>query len=154
MSVRSIRPAPRGVAAVSSVQSSPYLYVVLRVVPRVEREEFINAGIALFSRPRRFLGVRVHLDRARLRALDAACDGALVGAYLDGIAAVAAGDPDAGPMASLDLSERFHWIAAPSNTIIQPSPVHTGVTADPAGTLDRLFRDLVASPATGGQAHR
>ncbi|MGB3327888.1 MAG: DUF3037 domain-containing protein, partial [Thermomicrobiales bacterium] len=119
------------------------LYAVLRIVPRVEREEFINAGVVVFSRPGRFLGVRTHLDPAKLHVLDPSCDAALVETYLHGIAAVAAGDPDAGPIAGLDPSERFHWIAAPSNTIIQPSPVHPGLTTDPAATLERLLAALV-----------
>lgn len=150
-SARSIPSGRRGVAAVSSssdgggdaLRTLPYLYAVLRVVPRVEREEFINAGVVVFSRPGRFLGVRTHLDAAKLRALDPSCDHALVEAYLAGIEAVAAGETDAGPIAALDRSERFHWIAAPSNTIIQPSPVHPGLTVDPAATLDRLFATLI-----------
>lgn len=121
----------------------PYLYAVLRVVPRVEREEFINAGVVVFSRPGRFLGVRTHLDLAKLAVLAPSCDASLVQTYLEGIAAIAVGEKDAGPMAALDRSERFHWIAAPSNTIIQPSPVHPGLTIDPAATLDRLFATLV-----------
>lgn len=147
----STRSAPRGAVVVSSggvtirtrPQPLPYLYAVLRVVPRVEREEFINVGVVVFSRPGRFLGVKAHLDVAKLRALSPSCDASLVQAYLEGIEAIAAGQKDAGPMAGLDLSERFHWIAAPSNTIIQPSPVHPGLTADPAATLDRLFATLV-----------
>lgn len=127
----------------SNPTSSPYIYAVLRLVPRVEREEFFNVGVALFSRPKRFLGVRVHLSDAKLHALDPRCDVELVREHLEGIAQVAAGDRDAGPMAQLDLSERFHWIAAPSNTMIQASPVHTGLTTDPQATLDRLFRQLV-----------
>ncbi|MGC4105056.1 MAG: DUF3037 domain-containing protein [Thermomicrobiales bacterium] len=126
-----------------AIREVPYLYAVLRVVPRVEREEFFNAGVVVFSRPGRFLGVRTHLDAAKLHVLDSACDHALVAAYLAGIEAVAAGEKDAGPMAGLDLSERFHWIAAPSNTIIQPSPVHPGRTIDLVVTLDRLFTTLV-----------
>lgn len=121
----------------------PYLYAVLRVVPRVEREEFINVGVVVFSRPGRFLGVKTHLDIAKLHALSPSCDAALVQTYLEGIAAIAAGEEDAGPMAGLDRSERFHWIAAPSNTIIQPSPVHPGLTTDPAATLERLFMTVV-----------
>ncbi|MGC4190230.1 MAG: DUF3037 domain-containing protein [Thermomicrobiales bacterium] len=134
----------------SSAESSrtlPYLYSILRVVPRVEREEFINAGVVVFSRPGRFLGVRTHLDAAKLHALSPSCDAALVETYLAGIEAVAAGEKDAGPIAGLDLSERFHWIAAPSNTIIQPSPVHPGLTTDPAATLDRLYATLVLDPS-------
>ncbi len=121
----------------------PYFYTVIRVVPRVERGECINAGVVLFSRPLRFLGVRVFLDEVKLHALDPDCDAELVQAYLEATVAVANGDPEAGPMAGLELSERFHWIAAPSNTIIQPSPVHTGMTTDPAAALTRLFHQLV-----------
>lgn len=146
-SAPSTRSVPRGGVVVSSGTPSsrtlPYLYAVLRVVPRVEREEFINAGVVVFSRPGRFLAVKTCLNADKLRALDPSCDHALVDAYLHGIEAVAAGRKDAGPMAGLDLSERFHWIAAPSNTIIQPSPVHPGLTADPAATLGRLFASLV-----------
>lgn len=147
-SVRSTRRGERGGGGVSDgggspARALPYLYAVLRVVPRVEREEFINAGVVVFSRPGRFLGVRTHLDAAKLRALDPSCDHSLVAAYLAGIEAVAGGEKDAGPIAGLDRSERFHWIAAPSNTIIQPSPVHPGLTTDPAATLDRLFAALV-----------
>ena len=144
--VPSIRSAPPGGGVESSVAPPrlvPYLYAVLRVVPRVEREEFINAGVVVFSRPGRFLGVRTYLNAEKLSAFDPSCDHALVAAYLAGIEAVAAGGKDAGPMAGLDLSERFHWIAAPSNTIIQPSPVHPGLTTNLAATLDRLFATLV-----------
>lgn len=121
----------------------PYFYAVIRVVPRVERGECINAGVVLFSRPKRFLSVRVQLDEKKLMALDPECNATMVQEYLNATVAVAAGEADAGPMARLDLSERFHWIAAPSNTIIQPSPVHTGLTTDPGATLDRLFAMLV-----------
>lgn len=144
-SAPSTRSGPRADVAVSSAaaRTLSYLYAVLRVVPRVEREEFINVGVVVFSRPGRFLGVKTCLHADKLRALAPTCDHGLVEAYLQGIEAVAAGQKDAGPMAGLDLSERFHWIAAPSNTIIQPSPVHPGLTTDPAATLDHLFATLV-----------
>ncbi len=125
---------------------SPFAYVVLRVVPHVERGEYINAGIILWSRPLRFLGARVHLDPERLAALSPGCDPAAVESQLDAIERVAAGDRSAGPIARLSKSERFHWLASPSSTIVQRSEVHTGMTADPAPTLDHLFAALVTPP--------
>ena len=124
----------------------PFAYAIVRVVPRVERGEAINAGIVLFCRPRRFLGARVALDEARLRALDPACDPAEVRAHLDGIQRIAAGDPAGGPIAALPQAERYHWLVAPSSTVIQPSEAHTGLTADPAATLEHLFATLVLAP--------
>jgi hypothetical protein len=141
-SVRSIRTARTGVVGVSDARSS-YFYAVLRVVPRVERGESFNAGVVLFCRPKRFLGARVALDERKLRALDPGCNADLVHDYLEATVRVAAGEKGAGPVAQLDLSERFHWISSVSNTVIQPSPVHTGLTVDPEATLDRLFANLV-----------
>jgi Protein of unknown function (DUF3037) len=122
---------------------SPFEYAVVRVVPRVERGEAFNAGIVLFSRPRRFLGARVELDPAVLSALAPDCDPDIVREHLEGIAAVARGDASAGPIAALPAPERFHWLVSPASTIIQPSEVHTGLTDDPAATLDHLFARLV-----------
>jgi len=126
----------------------PFAYAVIRVVPRVDRGESINAGIVLLCRPKRFLGARVALDEARLRALDPACDPADVQAHLSVVERVAAGDPAGGPLAALSQPERYHWLVAPSSTIIQPSEAHTGLTADPAATLEHLFRTLVEAPST------
>ncbi len=122
---------------------SPYLYSIVRVVPRVERGEAINAGVILLCRPRRFLGARTVLDIERLGALAPDCDAATVEGHLQAIEAVARGDGDAGPIARLTDAERFHWLVAPSSTIIQPSPVHTGLTDDPAAELERLVATLV-----------
>lgn len=122
---------------------SPFAYAVVRVVPRVERGEFLNAGIVLLCRPRRFLAARVHLDESLLRALDPGCDPDGVRAHLEVIPRIAAGDPDAGPIARLAQAERFHWLVAPSSTIVQRSEVHTGLTTDPAVTLEHLFTTLV-----------
>ena len=121
----------------------PFSYAILRVVPRVERGERFNVGVVLFCRQRDFLGVKVALDVARLRALapDASADE--VRAHLDALVRVAAGDPECGPIAALPQSERFGWLVAPSSTIIQPSPVHTGLSEDPQATLDALFAELV-----------
>ena len=125
----------------------PFQYAMLRVVPRVERGEAFNAGVVLFCRPLRFLGARVHLDDALLAVLSPGCDPGEVAAQLQTLAAVAEGRPEGGRIAALDQSERFHWITAPASTIVQPSAVHTGLTADPAGDLDRLFAALVQRPA-------
>lgn len=122
---------------------SAYQYAIVRVVPRVERGESINAGVILLCRPRRFIGAATVLDEGRLAAIDPDCDPAIVRAHLEAIEAIASGDPSAGPIAQLTPAERFHWLVAPSSTIIQPSPVHTGLTADPAAELEHLVRTLV-----------
>jgi hypothetical protein len=122
---------------------SPFSYLILRVVPSVERGECFNVGVALFCRQRRFLGVRVALDEARLAALAPDVPAADVREHLAALVRVAEGAADAGPIAALPQSERFGWLAAPSSTIVQPSPVHTGLSADPAETLDGLFARLV-----------
>jgi Protein of unknown function (DUF3037) len=121
----------------------PFEYSLVRVVPRVERGEGFNAGIVLMSRPFRFLGARVELDDAVLTALSPDCDPQNVLAHLEAIERIAKGDAGAGPIAALSMAERFHWLVAPSSTIIQPSEVHTGLTDDPAETLEHLFRTLV-----------
>jgi hypothetical protein len=122
---------------------SPFQYAILRVVPRVERGECLNAGVVVFARTRDFLGMRVALDADRLRALDPGTDPGPVAAQLEGRARIAAGDPDAGPIARMPVHQRFHWLVAPSSTVVQPSAVHTGLCDDPQETLDRLFRSLV-----------
>ncbi|MEO8228854.1 MAG: DUF3037 domain-containing protein [Chloroflexota bacterium] len=126
-----------------AARPSPFEYAIVRVIPRVERGESMNAGIVLHSRPRRFLDARVELDEAVLAALAPGCDPAEVRAHLAAIPRIAAGDPEAGPIARLSRPERFHWLVAPSSTMVQPSPVHTGMTDDPAATLDHLFEALV-----------
>jgi len=121
----------------------PFQYAVIRIVPRVERGECLNAGVVLLCRPRRFLAARVGLDRARLAALAPGVDPATIEAHLAAIERVAAGDPEAGPIARLGQGERFHWLVAPSSTVIQPSEVHTGLCQDPVIELDHLFERLV-----------
>jgi hypothetical protein len=125
------------------VAASPFQYAIVRVIPRVERGECLNAGVVLFCRPRRFLAARVEIDEARLRALDPGVDLPAVRGHLDALCRIAAGDPAAGPIAALPASERFHWLVAPASTIIQCSPVHTGLTDDPEGELQRLLARLV-----------
>jgi hypothetical protein len=125
-------------------QPDQFAYAILRVVPRVERGEQLNAGVVLFCRRRNFLAARVELDELRLAALAPDVDPERVRAHLDALARIAAGDPAGGAVAALDPSERFGWLVAPSSTIVQPSPVHTGLCDDPEVMLERLFAELVA----------
>jgi hypothetical protein len=121
----------------------PFQYAIIRVVPRVERGECLNAGVVLLCRPKRFLAARIGLDVGRLRALAPDVDPATIEEHLAAIERVAAGDPEAGPIARLGQGERFHWLVAPSSTVIQPSEVHTGLCDDPAKELNHLFERLV-----------
>ena len=120
-----------------------FQYAIVRVVPRVERGECLNAGVVLFARRHGFLAARTELDEAALAAMAPGCDWAEVRGHLETLELVAAGEAAGGPIAALDPSERFHWLTAPSSTIVQTSPVHTGLTADPAAELEHLFARLV-----------
>jgi hypothetical protein len=131
---------------VSGLARSPFAYTVLRAVPRVERAEFINAGVLLSCRERKFLGARTGLDVGRLAALAPDCDTDEIAGQLGAIERVARGEAGAGPIARLSKDERFHWLSSPSSTVVQRSEVHTGLTSDPAATLDHLFRTLVMTP--------
>jgi hypothetical protein len=129
-------------------ERNAFQYTILRVVPRVERGERMNVGVVVFCPQRRFIATRIELDEARLGSLDPSMDPAAVQTPLAAIAAVVAAEPAGGPLSELSASERFGWVAAQSSTVIQPSEVHTGLTEDPAGTLDHLFQTLVpVSPA-------
>jgi hypothetical protein len=132
----------------------PFSYALLRIVPRVERGERLNAGVVLFCREYDYLAVRAEVDEARLGALAPGLDPAPLRSHLEALRRVAAGDPGAGALAVLEPSERFGWLVAPSSTMIQPSDVHTGLTADPQATLDHLFETLVASDGSHSQGER
>jgi hypothetical protein len=119
-------------------------YAILRVVPRVERQEFVNAGVVVFCLEKRYLAARVHLNRDRVKALWPEVDLELVGMHLDAVPRVCKGDPSAGPIAQLSQRERFHWLVSPRSTIIQPSPVHTGVCDATDGMLDRLEKQFLS----------
>jgi hypothetical protein len=123
--------------------AEPFSYAVLRLVPDIERGERINVGVVVFCRPLDFVGARTSLDEERARALRGDVDLAAARRHLAAIERVAAGDPGAGPIAALDTTARFHWLVAPSSTIVQPSEVHTGLCDDPAACLDELFERLV-----------
>jgi hypothetical protein len=127
--------------------AKPFTYLILRVVPSVERGERVNVGVVLFCRQRGFLGARIELDTARLATLAPGVPVDEVRRHLAALVRVAEGAPDAGPIAALPASERFGWLAAPSSTIVQASEVHTGLSRDPEATLDALFQRLVAAPA-------
>ncbi|HUL57648.1 MAG TPA: DUF3037 domain-containing protein [Anaeromyxobacteraceae bacterium] len=124
-------------------------YAIVRVVPRVEREEFVNAGVVLFCLERDVLAARVELDRERLRALAREVDLALVEEHLAAIPRIAAGGEGSGPIGRLSKRERFHWLVAPRSTIIQVSPVHAGLCEDPERALEHLMDRMVraAGPA-------
>jgi hypothetical protein len=123
-----------------------YNYAVIRVVPRVEREEFVNAGVILFCRTRRFLCAKVELNRERLLALAPDVDLAQVERHLATIPLICKGGEAAGPIGHLTQAERFRWLVSPRSTIIQPSPVHPGLSDDPAATLERLMDKMVRPP--------
>jgi hypothetical protein len=118
-------------------------YAIVRVVPRVERQEFINAGIIVFCLEKRYLDARTHVDEARLKALWPEVDLKLVREHLEAIPRICAGLADAGPIAKLSQRERFHWLISTRSTIIQPSPVHTGICDGTDGLLDRLARQFL-----------
>ena len=118
-------------------------YSVLRAVPRVERGEFVNVGVVLYCQKLDFLGVAVHLDAPRILALDPSCDVDGVASVLDGIAGICEGGERAGQAASEAPGRRFRWLIAPRSTVVQPGPVHTGLTSDPSGSLARLVDVLV-----------
>jgi hypothetical protein len=124
-------------------------YAVVRIVPRIEREEFINAGVILFCRTCPFLGARVTLDTDRLAALAPDIDPRHVERHLALVPLLCSGDPAAGALAEQPLAARFHWLVAPRSTIIQTSPVHSGLCEDPQAALDRLFDGMVRLPAGG-----
>jgi len=124
-----------------------YEWAVLRVVPRVERAEFVNAGVVVYCQALDFLGARVHLDLERLAAIDPSVDVAAVERHLDSVRALCAGEPSAGANGARPPGERFRWLVAPRSTVVQPSGVHAGLTDDPAAELDRLLTRMVLPPA-------
>ena len=122
---------------------NPFSYAVYRLVPRLDRGERINVGVVVFCRPLQYLAARTALDEARAAVLWPELELEDVRPHLVAIERIAAGDPAGGPIAALDTTQRFHWLVAPSSTIIQPSEVHTGLCGEPAEQLERLFRGLV-----------
>jgi hypothetical protein len=132
----------------------PYEWAVLRVVPRVERSEFVNAGVVVYCQQLDFLGARVALADDRARALDPEVDLDLVRRHLDAAVALCAGEVSAGPNGGRAAGDRFRWLVAPRSTIVQTSPVHSGLTEDPAAELDRLVAKVVSLPVRGSSGER
>ena len=124
----------------------PFQYSIIRVVPHEARGEFINAGIILYCSDRRFLDARLALDEKRLLALAPQADLEHVRQHLAAIPKICAGGAVAGALGELSLAERFRWLTAPRNTILQTSPVHSGLTDAPAQTLEELVTMLVRPP--------
>ena len=121
-------------------------YAVLRVVPRVERNEAVNVGVVVFCRTRNYLGARIELGERQLAVLSALApdlDVETVRSHLEATRRIVDGEPDAGPIAELAAPERFRWVTAPASTMIQPSDVHGGVTDSPERSLEDLFDRLV-----------
>ncbi|MFJ4923157.1 DUF3037 domain-containing protein [Streptomyces sp. NPDC088725] len=120
-----------------------YEYALLRVVPRMERGECFNAGVLVYCRAQSYVAARIHLDEAKLRALDPAADIVGVRAALRAVEGVCQGGEAAGQAAGDDPGRRFRWLIAPRSTVVQPGPVHTGLTADPKAETERLLELLV-----------
>ena len=129
--------------APQSAETLTFDYATIRVVPRVERGEFINVGVIVFCLSRKLLLSKIDLAPARLSALWPAIDFSAVHEHLEAFPRICAGDPDAGPIARLSVRERFHWLVAPRSTMIQISPVHSGLCESPEAALEDLFERLV-----------
>jgi hypothetical protein len=125
---------------------SPYDYAIIRVVPKVERAEFINVGVIVSCPAKHFLEARIEPDEERLLMLDAALDIESIRAHLASIPAICAGGDQAGPIGQLSQRDRFHWLVAPRSTIIQTSPVHTGNCQDPEAVVEHLMETMVRAP--------
>jgi hypothetical protein len=128
---------------------SSFDYAIVRVVPDVEREEFINAGVILHCHDRQYLGAGIELDEARLLALAPDADLPLIRRHLATFPLICAGGPGAGPIGQLPLRERWHWLSAPRSTIVQISTPHTGLCAEPEAWLLRLLDRVVRAPGRG-----
>jgi hypothetical protein len=121
-------------------------YAVIRIVPRVERAEFLNAGVLLSCPRHDFLEARIEVDWARLKVFAPTLDCSLIREYLDAIPLVCKGGEEAGPIGRLPQRARFHWLVAPRSTLIQFSPVHSGLCTDPRRTLEHLVDTMVRLP--------
>ena len=123
-----------------------YDYAIVRLVPKVEREEFVNVGVIVSCPGRGFLDARIELDEERLKAVDSTLDIESIRTHLATIPAICTGGEQAGPIGQLSQRKRFHWLIAPRSTIIQTSPVHTGYCKDPAEAIEHLL-DTMVRPA-------
>jgi hypothetical protein len=131
------------VHAPPSPESLSFEYAIVRVVPRVERGEFINVGLIVFCMVRKTLLSRIHIEETKLQALRGDIDLKTVREHLEAFPRICNGEPDAGPIARLSERERFHWLVSPRSTMIQISPVHSGLCVSPEEALNDLFKRLV-----------
>ena len=122
---------------------SAFSYAVLRVVPDIEREEFVNVGLLLFDRERRFLAARTSYEESSIDALQAGCDHAAIRRQLELIEQIAAGTAGTSPFDAMSQSERFGWLTTPRSTVVQPGPIHAGTSDDPQATFEHLYGVLV-----------
>ena len=120
-----------------------YEYAIIRVVPKVEREEFFNIGVLLFSKRKKFLGVKYHIDKKKLAAFSEDLDFAMLNKHLKAWELVCKGSPEGGTIGQFELSDRFRWLAASRSTIIQSSKTHPGLCEDPEDELEVLFNTFV-----------
>ena len=120
-----------------------FAYAGVRVVPDIEREEFLNAGLVLFCRARRYLRARASLDADRLASILADADAAAIREQLGLVERIASGEVEVGRLGSMSQSERFYWLTTPRSTVVQPGPIHGGMTHDPAATFEHLYATLV-----------
>lgn len=124
-------------------ENHSFEYAIIRVVPQVEREEFLNVGVILYCRHHKFLQMKFALDQNRLLALNPNADWKDIESHLNAFQQISRGDTTAGPIASLEIASRFRWLTAKRSTVIQSSNVHPGLCKDPQETLDRLYQQLV-----------
>jgi hypothetical protein len=125
------------------MQQHNFEYAVIRLVPRVEREEFINVGVIVYCRQHAFLQMEYVVHEGRIRALDEAAELGEIRDHLEAYQQIAEGVKSAGPIAALDIASRFRWLTAKRSTIVQSSAVHPGLCTDPLATLERLFEQMV-----------
>lgn len=124
-----------------------YEYAVIRLVPLVEREEFINIGVVLYSAELKFLQVRFHIDHRRLQAFCGHIDLPEIQQHLESFEKICSGGKVAGALGGLPVAQRFRWLSATRSTVVQMSKVHTGLCTEPSKKLDELFAQLVLEPA-------
>ena len=128
-------------------EKQTYEYAVIRLVPRVEREEFLNIGVVLYAAGQKFLQVKFNIDEQRLLALCGKIDFLEIQKHLESFERICTGGPKAGPLGELPQPQRFRWLSATRSTVVQMSKVHTGLCTDPAAKLEQLFEQLVLEPA-------
>lgn len=120
-----------------------YEYAVIRLVPKVEREEFLNVGVILFSKRKKFLGIKYKVDEERIKAFSEEVDVEMIKSYLEAWKAVCQGAPEGGKIGTFELASRFRWLVASRSTIIQSSKTHPGLCNDPEKVLEQLFERYV-----------